>query len=66
MEALIFSPAEVAELADHFGALSEKVPLHLIADVTGYEEAVRVLNALLDVGAADETHPLAGAGERAR
>ncbi|MGF6648786.1 MULTISPECIES: helix-turn-helix domain-containing protein [Paraburkholderia] len=60
MEALIFSSTEVAELAGHFGALSEKVPLRPIADVAEYEEAVRVLNALLDVGAADETHPLAG------
>ncbi|MEW6343495.1 MAG: helix-turn-helix domain-containing protein [Paraburkholderia sp.] len=60
MEALSFSPTDIDELASHFSALSAKVPLHPIADATEYDEAVRVLNALLDVGAADEAHPLAG------
>lgn len=60
MEGVIFSPTELDELAVHFGALCAKVPLHPIADTTEYDNAVRVFNALLDVGAADETHPLAG------
>jgi HTH-type transcriptional regulator / antitoxin HigA len=60
VEALIFSPTEVDELAGHFGALSAKVPLHPISNADEYDEAVRVLNALLDVGAANEAHPLAG------
>jgi HTH-type transcriptional regulator / antitoxin HigA len=36
------------------------VPLHPINSANEYDEAVRVLNALLDAGAADEAHPLAG------
>ncbi|HEV3424061.1 MAG TPA: transcriptional regulator [Paraburkholderia sp.] len=60
MEALIFSPTDVDELAGHFGALSAKVPLHPITDAREYDEAVHVLNALLDIGAVDEEHPLAG------
>jgi HTH-type transcriptional regulator / antitoxin HigA len=60
VEALIFSPAEVDELAGHFDALLSKVPLHSIRNANEYDEAVRVMNVLLDAGAADERHPLAG------
>ncbi|MCY0853812.1 helix-turn-helix domain-containing protein [Cupriavidus sp. D39] len=55
MEALL----NVAELIDHFRALSEVVPLHPIRTEHDYDEAVNAMNALLDAGAADETHPLA-------
>jgi len=59
MEALIFSPADIRELAGHFGAVMAKVPLRAITSQAGYEEAVRALNALLDAGAANEEHELA-------
>ncbi|MDF3881167.1 helix-turn-helix domain-containing protein [Cupriavidus basilensis] len=55
MEALL----NVAELTDHFRALSKVVPLHPIRNEHDYDEAVNAMNALLDAGAADETHPLA-------
>ncbi len=59
MEALMFTPEEAKELAGHFGALVSKVPLHPLATEDQYEDAVRVLNALLDVGGANEEHELA-------
>jgi HTH-type transcriptional regulator/antitoxin HigA len=59
MEALMFSPEEAKELADHFGALVSKVPLHPLSTEDEYDEAVRVLNALLDAGGANEEHELA-------
>lgn len=49
----------VAALTDHFRALSEVVPLHPIRTEDDYDAAVSAMNALLDAGAADETHPLA-------
>ena len=59
MGALIFSPTEIKELTAHFGAITAKVPLHPIANVAQYDEAVQAMDALLDAGAADERHPLA-------
>ncbi|WP_181321904.1 hypothetical protein [Trinickia symbiotica] len=59
MEALTFSRNEVEELASHFEAISQKVPLHKINTEHDYDLAVRALNALLDSGAADEGHKLA-------
>lgn len=59
MEALKFSRTDVDELAEHFEAISHKVPLHPIASDKDYDFAVRALNALLDAGAADESHKLA-------
>ena len=47
------------ELAGHFLALSRHVPLRPIRTEGDYDAAVGSLNALLDAGAADETHPLA-------
>jgi len=47
------------ELAGHFLALSRHVPLRPIRTEGDYDAAVASLNALLDAGAADETHPLA-------
>jgi HTH-type transcriptional regulator / antitoxin HigA len=59
MEALKFSRSDVEELAAHFEAIAEKVPLHPITTERDYDFAVRALNALLDAGAADEGHRLA-------
>jgi HTH-type transcriptional regulator/antitoxin HigA len=49
-----------AELARHFNAIQKHVPLHPIRNGADYDKAVDSLNALLDAGAADESHPLAG------
>lgn len=59
MEALNFSRNDIEELAAHFEAISQKVPLHPINSDIEYDFAVRALNALLDAGAADEGHRLA-------
>jgi HTH-type transcriptional regulator / antitoxin HigA len=59
MEALKFSRRDLEELAEHFGAISAKVPLHPITSADEYDFALSVLNALLDSGAADERHELA-------
>lgn len=50
----------VADITSHFQALSSVVPLHPIRTDAGYEKAVAALNQLLDAGAANEAHPLAG------
>lgn len=49
----------VAEITSHYQALSPLVPLRAIRDEAAYEQAISVLNGLLDAGAADESHPLA-------
>ncbi|RQV17446.1 transcriptional regulator [Burkholderia cenocepacia] len=59
MEALSFTRNDIEELAAHFEAISQKVPLHPINSDIEYDFAVRALNALLDAGAADEGHRLA-------
>ncbi|SOE67499.1 HTH-type transcriptional regulator / antitoxin HigA [Burkholderia sp. D7] len=59
MDTLNFSRNDIEELAAHFEAISQKVPLHPIATERDYDFAVRALNALLDAGAADEGHKLA-------
>jgi HTH-type transcriptional regulator/antitoxin HigA len=59
MEALSFSRNNIEELAAHFEAISQKVPLHPINSDLEYDFAVRALNALMDAGAADEGHRLA-------
>ena len=59
MEALMFSPREAQELSEHFGAVMSKVPLRTIRSEAEYDEAVRVLNALISAGGANETHALA-------
>jgi HTH-type transcriptional regulator/antitoxin HigA len=60
MASLVFSPNDIEELAEHFGAVTAKVPLRPITSRAQYVEAVRVSNALLDAGAANEEHELAG------
>ena len=47
------------DLAGRFLAISKHVPLRPIRTEVDYDAAVASLNALLDAGAADETHPLA-------
>lgn len=49
----------IADLATHFSALSRVVPLRPIRSEEDYEQAVMVMNALLDAGAANEQHALA-------
>lgn len=58
MEAVIDRDV-VVELASHFQAVNSFVPLHPIHNEADYKKAVSALNMLLDVGAADEDHPLA-------
>jgi HTH-type transcriptional regulator/antitoxin HigA len=50
----------ITKITVHYQALSKLVPLQAIPDAAAYEQAVSVLHQLLDAGAADETHPLAG------
>ncbi len=59
METLIDSET-VAEMAAHFDALNARVPLRPIADQEHYGKAVAALNQLLDAGAGEDGHPLAG------
>jgi HTH-type transcriptional regulator/antitoxin HigA len=59
MGALKFSRTEINELAKHFEAILHRVPLYPITSDKDYDFAVRILNALLDAGAANETHKLA-------
>ncbi|CDG85121.1 helix-turn-helix domain-containing protein [Janthinobacterium agaricidamnosum] len=50
---------ELREIGGHYLALLAKVPLRPIATAAQYDDAVAVLNRLLDAGAADESHALA-------
>ncbi len=59
METLIDRRA-AAELARHFNAIEKHVPLRPIRSEAHYDAAVTALNGLLDAGASDESHPLAG------
>lgn len=51
--------AKVKNLVMHFNALEREVPLRPIRTQGDYEAAVTALNMLLDLGAANEQHPLA-------
>lgn len=51
--------AHVKNLVFHFNALQREVPLHPIRTQAEYDAAVASMNRLLDLGAADENHPLA-------
>ncbi|CAN5136592.1 hypothetical protein BH11PSE11_BH11PSE11_05180 [soil metagenome] len=59
MEALM-DRSVIAEITSHFKALSSIIPLHTIRSERDYDKAVAKLNQLLDAGAANEKHPLAG------
>lgn len=50
----------IREITAHYRALDAKVPLRPIRNRKDYTRAVSAMNALLDAGAADESHPLAG------
>lgn len=49
----------IREITAHYRALDAKVPLRPIRNRKDYARAVSAMNALLDAGAADESHPLA-------
>lgn len=51
---------EMDKIAKRYQALCELVPLKPIVRKAEYEAAVEHLNRLLDVGGANQTHPLAG------
>jgi HTH-type transcriptional regulator/antitoxin HigA len=50
----------VERILAHFDALSQLVPLRAIHTEADYDQAVAVLNLLLDAGGANEEHRLAG------
>jgi HTH-type transcriptional regulator / antitoxin HigA len=52
--------ASARKLQTRYAALAELVPLHPIRNAREYDAAVRSMNELLDAGAADERHGLAG------
>lgn len=58
--ALTFSRSDVDEIGAAFATLSRLVPLGPITSPDDYDQAVTVMNALMDAGAGDEDHPLAG------
>lgn len=60
MEAVSFSMRDLNEINEHYQALHERVPLQPIRTQDDYDAAVSAMNALIDAGAADEDHPLAG------
>ena len=49
----------IREITEHYLALNASVPLRPIRNRNDYARAVDAMNALLDAGAADESHPLA-------
>lgn len=49
----------IREITEHYLALNANVPLRPIRNRNDYARAVDAMNALLDAGAADESHPLA-------
>ncbi|HJT97931.1 MAG TPA: hypothetical protein VJ696_06410 [Rhodanobacteraceae bacterium] len=51
--------ADIRDIARHFTALAAEVPLRPIRSERAYKAAVRTMDALLDAGGADESHPLA-------
>lgn len=48
-----------SQVINHYASLCETIPLYPIENEHDYEVAVNVLNRLLDLGGADENHPLA-------
>ena len=50
---------EATEVADRYERMNEAVPLRPIRDTRDYENAVTVMNRLLDQGGADESNVLA-------
>jgi HTH-type transcriptional regulator / antitoxin HigA len=52
--------AAVSKIERRYSALNALVPIHPLRSKADYTTAVGVLNELLDSGAANERHPLAG------
>jgi len=50
---------KTSQAINHYLSLCETIPLYPIENEHDYEAAVDVLNRLLDLGGADENHPLA-------
>lgn len=50
----------IREIAAHYRALDAEVPLRPIRTAKDYTRAVNAMHALLDAGAAEESHPLSG------
>ena len=50
----------IKKLTHHYQLLNATVPLRPIHGKADYARAVKTLDALLDAGASDESHPLAG------
>lgn len=48
----------IQEITQYINDLREQVPLSPINNEQEYDNAVKVLNELLDAGGADEKHPL--------
>ncbi|MFZ2451415.1 MAG: hypothetical protein WAW36_12935 [Methylovulum miyakonense] len=47
------------QVINHYALLCQTIPLYPIENEHNYEVAIGVLNRLLDLGGADENHPLA-------
>ncbi len=60
MEALKLNTAEMDDLGVHYRAIDARIPLQPIRTRAAYEKAVEAMNALIDGGAGDERHALAG------
>lgn len=50
---------KTTQVINHYAALCETVPLYPIKNEHDYEIAIDALNHLMDLGGADENHPLA-------
>ena len=48
-----------SQVINHYALLCKTIPLYPIENKHDYEAAITVLNNLLDLGGADENHPLA-------
>lgn len=49
----------ISQVINHYALLCETIPPYPIENEHDYEVAINVLNKLLDLGGADETHQLA-------
>jgi len=56
----VISPERLENLAQHYAALNSQIPLRPIHTKAEYKQAIASLNQLMDAGAADENHSLAG------
>jgi len=55
----ILTASITLQVINHYSLLCETIPLYPIENKHDYEVAISVLNNLLDLGGADENHPLA-------